>query len=56
MVAEFNINTLEMIVGVLPAPAKSLVIEWAFDHKDELLANWQKARNQEPLITITPLS
>ena len=56
MVAEFNIHTLEIIAGTLPGRAKSLVIEWASVHKDELLANWQKARIQEPLITITPLN
>lgn len=55
MVAEFNIHTLEIIVGNIPARAKSLVIEWASAHKDELLANWQKARMPEPLITIAPL-
>lgn len=55
MVAEFNIHTLEIIVGNLPARAKSLVIEWASAHKEELIANWQKARIPEPLITIAPL-
>lgn len=56
MIAEFNIYTLEIIAGNLPARAKSLVIEWGAAHKDELLANWKKAGIPEPLITITPLS
>ncbi len=56
MVAEFNIHTMEIIVGTLPARAKSLVIEWALSHKDELLSNWQKARIQQPLNTIAPLN
>ncbi len=55
MVAEFNLFTLEIIVGNLPPRAKSLVIEWASAYKDELVANWQKARIPEPLITIAPL-
>jgi hypothetical protein len=55
MIAEFNISTLEIIVGNFPQRAKSLVIEWASEHKEELLANWQRARIPEPLITITPL-
>lgn len=55
IVAEFDIHTLEIIVGNLPARAKSLVIEWASTHKDELLSNWLKARIPEPLITIAPL-
>lgn len=54
-VAEFNIHTLRIIVGKLPKRATSLVIEWASAHKDELLANWQKARLTEPLVTINPL-
>ena len=55
MFAEFNIYTLEIIVGNVPARAKSLIVEWASAHKDELLSNWQKARIPEPLITNTPL-
>lgn len=55
MVAEFNIFTLQVIAGNLSARAKSLVIEWASAHKEELLENWEKARIPEPLITIAPL-
>lgn len=55
MVAEFSIYNLEIIAGNLPARAKSLVIEWASAHKEEIFSNWEKARIPEPLITIAPL-
>jgi hypothetical protein len=29
--------------------------EWAALHRDELLANWARARNLEPLASIAPL-
>ncbi len=41
--------------GSLPKRAKALAIEWAIEHRDELLANWQKARNNESLVMINPL-
>lgn len=55
MVAEFNIYTLEIIVGNFPVRAKLLVREWPSGHRNELLANWQKAGIPEALITIAPL-
>lgn len=33
-----------------------LVREWAQLHRDELLANWERARRREPLERIAPLS
>jgi hypothetical protein len=56
LAAEFNLHTFEIIIGNLPARAKALVVEWASDHKDELLANWKKASIPEPLLTISPLN
>ncbi len=38
----FDIETLEMIEGDLPARAKKLVIEWAKIHKNELKEMWDK--------------
>jgi hypothetical protein len=29
---------------------------WAAIHRDELLANWNRARNREPLESIEPLA
>ncbi len=40
----FSIEELKMIEGELPRRATSLVLEWAFQHRDELMANWERAR------------
>ena len=37
---EFNIQTLEMIEGDLPAKAQSMVREWLALHKNELQKMW----------------
>ena len=48
---EFEIDTLDMVVGDLPPRAVSLVKEWAGLHQDELREMWntQKLRKLEPL-------
>jgi len=46
----------ELIAGSLPPRALALVVEWAQLHHDELLANWERARRDEPLEPIAPLS
>lgn len=53
--AVFEIETLKMVHGKLPARAKTLVLEWAFEHRDELVLNWERARKQQPLQRIDPL-
>ncbi len=45
----------ELIAGSLPRRALKLVAEWALLHQDELLANWERARREEPMETIDPL-
>jgi len=47
----FNIKTLEMIDGDLPAKAQALVREWAEQYKDELLKIWdtQEFKQLPPL-------
>ena len=32
-----------------------LVLEWVALHREELVENWERARNQEPLKRIPPL-
>ena len=39
-VGEFNIQTLEMIEGDLPAKAQALVREWLAMYSDQLQAMW----------------
>ena len=45
----------EVIAGNLPRRAHALVTEWAALHRDELVANWEQARREEPLEPIDPL-
>jgi hypothetical protein len=42
--------------GSLPPRALRLVREWARLHRDELLANWERARDYQPLVGIDPLA
>jgi hypothetical protein len=41
--------------GSLPPRSLRFVREWAQLHGDELLANWERARNHQPIETIEPL-
>jgi hypothetical protein len=45
----------KLVAGELPRRALALVAEWAALHHDELLANWERARRNEPLEPIDPL-
>jgi hypothetical protein len=53
--ALFDIKTLDIMEGSLPKRARSLAIEWAIEHRKELLNNWQKAKSHETLDRIEPL-
>jgi hypothetical protein len=44
-----------VIEGALPGRALALVTEWAQMHREELEANWERARREEPLQPIDPL-
>jgi phosphomannomutase len=50
-----NINSFAVFAGNLPPRALGLVIEWATQHQDELLINWERAKGQESLSKIEPL-
>ena len=43
------------IHGHFPPRAERLVLEWLDLHREELLDNWQRARQHEPLQRIAPL-
>lgn len=53
--AVYTIETLEILRGQLPRRAHSMVVEWALDHRQELRANWDRARKQVSLNQIEPL-
>ena len=50
-----EIETGTALRGDLPKRARALVDEWRGLHRDELLANWQRAQTPEPLCSIEPL-
>jgi hypothetical protein len=41
--------------GNFPNRARRLVLEWAVAHRQELLENWKRAREGEPLTPVAPL-
>jgi len=53
--ASVSIETLGLIEGRLPAKVFSLVIEWATDHQDELMENWDSIKATGQYHRISPL-
>ena len=53
--AVIGINPVEMLEGELSPKARALVLEWAQMHQDELMTDWELARQQAPLNKIDPL-
>ena len=51
-VCDFDGNIID---GELPASKQKLVSAWAEIHRDELIANWELAKNKENLLKILPL-
>jgi len=53
--AAIEIESLRILDGRLPPRALGLVVEWAAQHEDELMRNWEEARRSKPLQKIDPL-
>jgi hypothetical protein len=53
--ASFTIQDLRLIEGSLPHRIVSLVLEWAFQHREELMENWNRVERKEDLREIEPL-
>jgi hypothetical protein len=53
--AAFSIQDLRLIEGALPHRIISLVLEWAFQHREELMENWRRVELKEDLRKIEPL-
>lgn len=51
----FSIADLKLIEGYLPSRVVPLVLEWAFEHRDELHDDWNLAMARKPLCKIPPL-
>ena len=54
--ALIDIRTLDVIEGEMPRRALALVLEWAQEHRVELLEDWQLCALNQPPKKIRPLS
>ena len=50
-----NIQTLEILAGQLPRRAMALVMEWATEHQDELMEDWELCSKMQTPKKIAPL-
>jgi hypothetical protein len=53
--AQVGINPIAILESNLPRRAISMVVEWATLHQGELMANWQRLRENQPAEKIPPL-
>ena len=53
--AVIKIPDLTVLEGYLQPRALGLVMEWAAIHKDELLRDWELAKDKKPLFPVEPL-
>ena len=53
--AVFDIATLRILEGSLSNRSRSLVLEWAASHRDELFAAWDRLRAGQTPGKIAPL-
>lgn len=53
--ALISIHELKVLEGKLPRRALSLVLEWAHEHRDELLQNWISLQTTGEYSKIAPL-
>ena len=50
-----QIGSLSILSGSFPPRALGLVVEWASMHQEELIQNWQRAQDLNPIGKIDPL-
>lgn len=53
--ALIDLRDLRVMRGSLPRRAMALVLEWAADHRDELMEDWDLCRRLQPPAPIEPL-
>lgn len=53
--AAITIQDLKLQEGHLPKRVLSLILEWAFDHREELMEDWDLAQKHKQLHKIDPL-
>lgn len=52
--AIFDIETLGLLRGAIPARVAGMIVEWGLDHQDELRRAWQEARSGKIPTKISP--
>ena len=50
-----DINNIQVIRGSLPNKQLRLILAWCTIHQDELMQNWELAKDMKPLNRINPL-
>ena len=53
--ALIDIRTLEVIGGSLPRRALNLTVEWAIEHREELMEDWNLCQSKQHPKPIKPL-
>jgi hypothetical protein len=53
--ALIDIQSLQTLRGGMPRRALALVLEWAEDHRSELLEDWELCTKGQPIKQIEPL-
>ncbi len=53
--ALIDIDSVSLFAGRVSPRVLGLLIEWASLHQQELMADWQRAMEQQPLERIAPL-
>jgi hypothetical protein len=53
--ARIDIRTLDVIESGIPRRALALVLEWAQDHRTELMEDWELCTRRQPPRKIAPL-
>jgi hypothetical protein len=48
-------SMLRISDGVIPSRALGIIIEWAHKHQEDLMHNWELAKNGTPVLKIEPL-
>ena len=46
----------KLLEGNMPVKQEKMIAAWSVIHRDELLADWELAKNGETLFNITPLN
>ena len=51
--ALFSIEPPALYEGAIPRRQQNIILGWAEVHQQELLENWRRAREQEPVLKIS---